>query len=468
MIGGSRLVGSIGLGLVVLATAAWALVVSDARVEQHPGLVVIAIGRVRRRHRRRAACDSHDLWSYVMYGRAVSVHHASPYVHVPSDFAHDPFLEHVAAGWRHARSVYGPAFTGVSAVLTRLTGNSVLRTRLAFQALAAISVVAALSLIWRATRSVRAVAFLGLHPAVVMSIVNGGHNDMLVGLAILAGGMLATRRRWSGAGVVLGLGILVKASAGLGLLALAAWSARRDRRGAVRLVIAAAMTTAAGDAPAGIAGVRAVAHAGNGNTHVSVWDPISSLLHPTTTMMLAVVLICVVLVAFRSSRAAARQQSTLATMAVYLIGGVYILPWYPSWALPTATLERRSPVAILVAAHAAFLVAVYEYELPAHPTLTGAWAVVRSVTLQAGASAGTRRAGRAADRSARWARSRRAARRRCRRPPRRARGVVAEHSCVRDWRGRRAGRRRRHRRKRGTSRPTQRPSASRCATAARR
>ena len=39
--------------------------------------------------------------------------------------------------------------------------------------------------------SVRSVAFLGLHPAVVTAIVNGGHNDSLVGLAILAGAIRA-------------------------------------------------------------------------------------------------------------------------------------------------------------------------------------------------------------------------------------------------------------------------------------
>ena len=61
------------------------------------------------------------------------------------------------------------------------------------------------------------------------------------------------------------------------------------------------------------------------------------------------------------------------------------MPWYPAWALPTAALERRSRLSMLVAGQAAFLVAVYEFELPAHPSLVGAWAVVRSVLVQAGA-----------------------------------------------------------------------------------
>ena len=77
--------------------------------------------------------------------------------------------------------------------------------------------------------------------------------------------------------------------------------------------------------------------------------------------------------------------TALATTAAYLIAGAYVLPWYSAWALPTAAVERRSGVAVIVAAQAAFLVAVYEYEAPAHPTLTGVLAVMRTIVIQLGA-----------------------------------------------------------------------------------
>src|SRR4051794_183751 len=67
---------------------------------------------------------SHDLWSYTMYGRILAVHHANPYVAAPSAFGRDPFLGRVSPGWRHARTVYGPAFTVVSAGITRVAGRS--------------------------------------------------------------------------------------------------------------------------------------------------------------------------------------------------------------------------------------------------------------------------------------------------------------------------------------------------------
>ena len=384
VLGGSHLVGLPGLLLVLVASAAWALLASDERVEQCRGLVVIAIGVAFAVALAVPPRNSHDLWSYVMYGRTVSVHHASPYLHAPIAYRHDAFLSHVGSGWQNTKSVYGPLFTGVSSVLTRIAGSSELRARLAFQGLATFGVVAALVLIWRTTRSAGALVFVGLHPAVVTAIVNGGHNDALVGLAVMAGVLLAARRRWAGSGLVLGLGLLVKASTGIGLLGVAVWTFRRSRRGALTLVAAALATSAIGYAPAGFHALLTVGRAGNGNTRASPWDPISSLLHPSTALMVLVVMLFAAAAAWSCRDARRPATATLVPMAAYLIAGVYVLPWYSAWALPTAALELRSRLALLVGLHAAFLVAVYEYELPAHPRLTGAAAVVRSIVLQLG------------------------------------------------------------------------------------
>ena len=385
VIGGSRLIGPAGLVLTLVASAAWAFVAFDARAERRPRLVMAAIAVAFTVAIVVPPRGSQDLWAYVMYGRTVSVHHTSPYVHAPGDFPHDVFTARVGSGWRHAKSVYGPLFTGGSAVVTRLAGDSALRARLAFQALAALGITGALAVIWRAKHSARALAFLGLHPAVVTAVVNGGHNDALVGLALVGGALLAARRAWYRAGFVLALGVLVKASAGLGLVAVAVWTWRRDPRGAARLALVAAATTIAAYGPVGLIAVRDIAHAGNGNTRASVWDPISTVLHPNATLMTIGALALAAVAAWRWSRAAHPATTSLATTAAYLIGGVYVLPWYPVWALPSAALERRSRLAALVGAHAAFLVAVYEYEAPAHVTLSGAWGVIRSVLTQLGA-----------------------------------------------------------------------------------
>ena len=61
---------------------------------------------------------SRDVYSYSMYGRIESLHHANPYVSTPQDFSRDPFFPLVGPQWRTTRAVYGPAFTLLSTWLT--------------------------------------------------------------------------------------------------------------------------------------------------------------------------------------------------------------------------------------------------------------------------------------------------------------------------------------------------------------
>ncbi len=67
---------------------------------------------------------SHDVYSYWAYGRIAALHDADPYAVAPSAFPHDAATLVVAHGWLHERSVYGPAFTLLSAALARVTGPS--------------------------------------------------------------------------------------------------------------------------------------------------------------------------------------------------------------------------------------------------------------------------------------------------------------------------------------------------------
>src|SRR5262249_28915388 len=158
------------------------------------------------------------LWSYAMYGRTVSVHHASPYEHDPADYADDPFLQHVSPIWRHRSSVFGPLWVSDAAIGTAIAGDSALLVRLWFQLTAAAAAAAALVLVWRGTRSPAALVWLGLHPVFGAIAVNGGHNDVVIGLAVLVAVLLFARRRPLVAGAVVGLAALVKLTALLALV----------------------------------------------------------------------------------------------------------------------------------------------------------------------------------------------------------------------------------------------------------
>jgi hypothetical protein len=370
----TRVSGLEGAVLAVVAAAAWGLVVSDPRLESRPRWTVCAIALAFVVAIAAPPRGSHDLWSYVMYGRTLAVHHASPYVHAPAAYPRDPFLHLVGSGWEGTKSVYGPLFTVVSAGLAKVAGGSVLRARLAFQGIALLSVVAVLAVLWVERRSVRTIAFFGLHPAVVLAIVNGGHNDGLVGLAVLVGAVLVGRRRFTAAGVAVGLGMLVKASTGLGILGIAVWSYRRDRRQTARFIAVAALTTGIGYLPFGSAALRTVADARSRTSRASVWSPISNLLHGSVGGLAVVVVGALAVIAALRFRAQALPSLAAAgSVAAYLLAGAYVLPWYPAWALPSAALTHRSWLSMLIAAHAALLVAVYELPARSVPGSFTAW-----------------------------------------------------------------------------------------------
>ena len=161
-----------------------------------------------------------DLWWYAIYGRILAIYHASPYTHVAASYPHNPLLPLVGHTWRHTPSVYGPAFSALSGVVAILFGPSQLATRVFYQGLAAAALIGACIFVWRRTRSAEAVAFLALNPLTALYLVNGGRNDILVALSLVAAVVLVTRKHPVAGGVVGGLGALVKLTGLVGVVAL--------------------------------------------------------------------------------------------------------------------------------------------------------------------------------------------------------------------------------------------------------
>src|SRR5438105_5476963 len=93
--------------------------------------------------------SSKDVYAYIMYGRIVAQHHASPYTHVPADFPDDPALRRVQPAFRETGSVYGPVFTGFSAAGMSVCGASPLCGRIFFQTLEALAVLCCAWLVLR-------------------------------------------------------------------------------------------------------------------------------------------------------------------------------------------------------------------------------------------------------------------------------------------------------------------------------
>lgn len=321
---------------------------------------------------------SNDVWAYAMYGRIVSAHDASPYVHAPQDFPHDPYFLRARRGYKNIKSVYGPVWTGLSAGVMEVADENKWAARLLFQGIAGLSVLGAMVLLWRRTKDAAVLAFAGLNPVVAASIVNGGHNDALVGLAVL-GGAFAAPSAPILAGAILGAGAAIKVIGLLPLGALALWAwYRRGLRHGLKLLSSGLAVVAVGYALVG--GITALRPLGRGSrliTHHAIWwDPRqwirailraggSTVRHATNvaaheiaiigTVFVLIVTAIVVLSRFRKQRP---ERLAGASLAPYLFGAQYILPWYPGWVLPSMATSRKTLLAKLVAVQSILLFVV--------------------------------------------------------------------------------------------------------------
>jgi hypothetical protein len=319
--------------------------------------------------------QSNDVWSYAVYGRMVSEYHVSPYRHAPADFPDDPVAAWSSDFWRDSPSVYGPLFTGVSAVGMEVAGTSRLRTRLVFQGLAALAVLGSLILVDRRLKDAMAVAFLAVNPITVIAVVNGGHNDALIGLALLGGVLLVAAKRPAWAGAAMALGVLVKVAALLPVAAVGVWIWRR--RGIRPAFAFGASVVGVGLVGLILAGgpvvARPLREAALRFTNGSVWAAprrwlasaltgpgrnaveatrLSGRILSTVAIVSAVALTVLVI---RSVRRPGVAQVVGVAVLAYMLLGAYVLPWYLAWSLPAVALTWRWPLAWLAVAQAGIL-----------------------------------------------------------------------------------------------------------------
>jgi alpha-1,6-mannosyltransferase len=330
---------------------------------------------------------SNDLWSYTMYGRIVSVYGDSPYTHLPFEFHNDPFYKRISPVWQHRGSVYGPLFVGYATAGTFLAGNSVLADRLFFQLSAALAAAAVLLVLWRRTRSVAALIWLGLCPLMGPIIVNGGHNDIAIGLAILLAAILAGRdeRGWL-AGILIGLASLIKFTSFLALIGLAIWAWRRGKRRLAGTAVAGAVLTVFFVYLPFLGGAsKVLSGADKTLTYASPWNWLGAILighdagrnvphplHITPTLYgifytsVVGVVVLTLVVGWYVSRGRRVEASMGATTAAYTVGAEYSFPWYAFWALPVLADRDPTPLAWAVWAQAIIMLAALK--LPTHPS----------------------------------------------------------------------------------------------------
>jgi hypothetical protein len=168
---------------------------------------------------------SRDVFSYAAQGEMTS-YHLSPYVLGPFSLGSSPYVNPVDPRWGNAPAPYGPFFLTLDGTIDRLARHNQLATVIGLRLLELVAVVAiGLGVIALARCLHRdggeAFALCALNPIVLITLVDGAHNDALMAALLVWGVVLALRRHLVWAVVVCSCAAAVKAPAALGLVFIA-------------------------------------------------------------------------------------------------------------------------------------------------------------------------------------------------------------------------------------------------------
>ena len=302
-----------------------------------------------------------DLWVYAIYGRTVVDHGESPYVHPPGDFPDDPWVDELWL-YRDARNFYGPVFVAKAAAIAAVGGDSRLVVRLLYQVGAAAAVMVSLVLLVRAGAPVAAAALFSLNPVVIVEVVSQGRMDAEIGLALLVGALCAARRRPHLAAIAIAAAALVKLPAALALVALVAWTCRRDgtRKAGEVAAVGFGVMVLAYLAAGGADALRPLVDVRTATNDVNIWvlarehglarffgdvEVVLGPLGPITTVASIATLGLVALLVL--SRWDDDDPTLILALPVlaYLLTSTYPSSWYIGWILPLLALRCRSSAA---------------------------------------------------------------------------------------------------------------------------
>ena len=352
--------GGAGLSIVIVAMFASYVVTVRSASRLSPLVVLGAIAALHALMLLAPPLFSTDVFSYQFYGRTGALYGVNPYLAGPFALHLDPLYYFIGKNWISPPTVYGPLFTALSYVLAPL---SIPANVFAYKAIAAVSSLAVVALVWNGARlrgidPVRAVALVGLNPLIVVYGVGGGHNDLLMLVLLLAGIVLLLQRRDRLGGGSIVAAAAIKVTAGL-LLPFALAGARgaggplylsrrrnllvgADVAVAVLMVFAVAMF---GAGPLHLPGTIATVQ-GKGN-----WQSIPGFIgtrlglgtvsHSTALILGALFAVALVWLVRRVWRGQLDwiAGAGWASIALLVTAGS-LLPWYVAWVMPLAALGR--------------------------------------------------------------------------------------------------------------------------------
>jgi alpha-1,6-mannosyltransferase len=347
--------------IVVLAMifASYLAVISRSR-ELPPRTVLLLIAALQALIILGPPLVSTDVFSYQAYARMGDLYGgANPYLNGPHAIALDPVFSYVGAKWSYIPSAYGPAFTIFSYLMAPL---SIAASVLAFKAVAAVSTIVIVALVWNLARlrgvdPVRSVALVGLNPLLVIYGVGGGHNDLMMLAISTAALYLVVAHRGRLGGGLLVLSLAIKLTAGLlipfAYVAGGAQRARQRRRDvAIGVGVGLALMIAVSGAVFGTGALNVIPTVMRSQSEGD-WHSVPGLVGTLGPTLAGHIVGYLLEAAFLGVtvwllRQVWRQKmdwinaAGWSTLAMLATAGS-LLPWYVSWLLPLAAIstDRR-------------------------------------------------------------------------------------------------------------------------------
>lgn len=307
---------------------------------------------------------SSDVFGYIDWARLGVIHDLNPYSHGSLAAPQDPAFQYFR--WRtDMPSPYGPAFTLASYATAPLGVAGAFWAFKVACALASLGCVALVAACARrlGTDPLRAAAFFGLNPLVLVWAVGGAHNDLIATAAVMGGVLLALAGRERSGGAALVLAVATKVSAGI-VAPYALIAARRRGRMAGGMVLAAVAIGAA--ALAAFGSVTGFLETNRDQQDLVAWSSvpnqagrlfgaggITPAIRTLATVALVAALVWTLVRAWRGAGWIAA--AGWATFAV-IVCSAWIMPWYMVWLLPLAALGRDRRLAIATLVLCAYLV----------------------------------------------------------------------------------------------------------------
>lgn len=157
---------------------------------------------------------STDIFDYIRHGRILSVYGENPLVIPATYFPNDPFF--TVGGWVGTGSVYGSLHVYITAMLSRIAGDSFAANFFLFKGFFIGLNILNLWLIWKIAARLKpglqdkALLFYGWNPFILTLVVASAHNDILMLTLVLTGLLMYLDKRLVLGAMCLGLATLVK------------------------------------------------------------------------------------------------------------------------------------------------------------------------------------------------------------------------------------------------------------------